>query len=141
MFNLLPLFKGFELTSGNVAAITLGIVALYVIYKVVRKMWKYPVTFIDSQTEAIIKEQKQRNGSKVRLFPAVKDGEKFIGWSYTPDGSKPCEGKSAIVNGATFLYAMWERPIAKKVIAIEDANMYVELAYADEAGRMLTARL
>ena len=137
MFNLLPLFKGFELTSGNVAAITLGIVALYVIYKVVRKMWKYPVTFIDSQTEAIIKEQKQRNGSKVRLFPAVKDGEKFIGWSYTPDGSKPCEGKSAIVNGKTFLYAMWERPIAKKVIAIEDANMYVELAYADEAGRII----
>ena len=137
MFNLLPLFKAFELTSGNVAAITLGIVALYVIYKVVRKMWKYPVVFIDSQTEAIIKEQKQRNGSKVRLFPAVKDGEKFIGWSYTPDGSKPCEGKNAIVNGKTFLYAMWERPIAKKVIAIEDANMYVELAYADEAGKII----
>lgn len=137
MFNLLPLFKAFELTSGNVAAITLGIVALYVIYKVVRKMWKYPVVFIDSQTEAIIKEQKQRNGSKVRLFPAVKDGEKFVGWSYTPDGSKPCEGKNAIVNGKTFLYAMWERPIAKKVIAIEDANMYVELAYADEAGKII----
>ena len=137
MFNPLSLFKAFEWTSGNVAAITLGIVALYVIYKVVRKLWKYPVVFIDSQTEMIIKEKKLRNGSKVRLYPAVKNGEKFVGWSYTPDGSKPCEGKHAIVNGKTFLFAMWERPIAKKVIAIEDANMYVELAYADEAGNII----
>ncbi len=137
MFNPLSLFKAFEWTSGNVAAITLGVVALYVIYKIVRKMWKYPVIFIDSQTEMIIKEKKLRNGSKVRLYPAVKNGEKFVGWSYTPDGSKPCDGKNAIVNGKTVLFAMWERPIAKKVIAIEDANMYVELAYADEAGRII----
>ena len=138
MFNLLPLLMASEfLTSSNMAAISFGVVGIFFVYKIVRKLWKYPVTLIDSQTQTVIKEYSLRKGAKVKLEPAVKNGETFIGWSYAPDGSKPCEGKNLIVEGKTVIYAMWDRPIAKEVIAIEDANMYMELGYADESGNIM----
>ncbi|MBQ9744992.1 MAG: InlB B-repeat-containing protein, partial [Clostridia bacterium] len=137
MFNFLPLLMAFELNSANVAAITLAIVALFFIYKIVRKMWKYPVVFMDSQTNAVIKEKSCKRGTKIKLEPAVKNGETFVGWSYTRDGSKPCTGKHIITEGKTTIYAMWDKPIAKEVISLEDANMYIELAYADEAGNIM----
>ena len=138
MFNLLPLLMASEfLTSSNMAAISFGVVGIFIVYKIVRKLWKYPVTLIDSQTQTVIKEYSLRKGAKVKLEPAVKNGETFIGWSYAPDGSKPCEGKNLIVEGKTVIYAMWDRPIAKEVIAIEDANMYMELGYADESGNIM----
>ena len=137
MFNLTPLFMAFELNSSNVAAITFGIVALYIIGRIIWKMWKFPVSFIDSQTKTVIKEKKYRRGAKVKLEPAVKNGENFIGWSFAADGRNMCEGKHVIVKGKTEIYAMWERPIAREVIAVEDANMYVEFAYADENGDIM----
>ena len=138
MFNLTPLFMAFELTSSNVALVTFGVVALCIIGRIIYKMWKFPVSFIDSQSKTVIKTKSCRRNSKVKLEPAVKEGESFIGWSYAVDGKGGLiEDKSIVIKGKTDIYAMWERPVAREVIAVEDANMYIELGYADESGAIM----
>ena len=136
MFNLLPL-AAIELTSGITAAISLGLVVVYFVVSALLKRRKVDVTFVDSENNQIIGQKKYRCNSKIDLGTAVKPGDVFIGWSYTADGSSPCKEKFVTVKRKTTFYAIWDKPAVKDVIAIEDANMYIEFAYMDENGAEL----
>ena len=112
-----PLMMAFELTSENVAAITIAIaVVIFAIWLFAFKLRKYTVTFIDSETKAVIKEKKIRKNTEVKLEAAVKTGDTFVGWSLTPDGSKLCKEKNALVKKKNMVfYAMWDKPIIREV--------------------------
>ena len=132
MANLLTLLFAVELTSGIMAGISLGAVALYVVIRGVIKARKVTVTYVDSENNAVIGEKKHKRGAKVALDAAVKPGDTFLGWSKTADGSAPITDKFIYPTTKTVLYAIWDKPAVKDVIAIEDANMYAEITYVDE---------
>ena len=138
MVNFIPFLLALELTSGLMAAISLGLVAIYfIIFKVVLKMRKVTVTYIDSENNAVIGEKKVKRGAKVLLDDAVKQGDTFLGWSKTADGSEYVTGKYFNPTAKTVLYAIWDKPNVKDVISNEDANMYVEITYVDENKEVL----
>ena len=132
MVNFIPFLLAIELTSGLMAAISLSLVAIYLIVKGVLKARKVTVTYIDSENNAIIGEKKVKRGAKVLLDDAVKQGDTFLGWSKTADGSEYVTGKYFNPTTKTVLYAIWDKPNVKDVISNEDANMYAEITYVDE---------
>ena len=100
-------------------------------------MRKVTVTYIDSENNAVIGEKKVKRGAKVLLDDAVKQGDTFLGWSKTADGSEYVTGKYFNPTAKTVLYAIWDKPNVKDVISNEDANMYVEITYVDENKEVL----
>ena len=137
MVNFIPFLLAIELTSGLMAAISLSLVAIYLIVKGVLKARKVTVTYIDSENNAIIGEKKVKRGAKVLLDDAVKSGDKFLGWSKTADGTDYVTGKYFNPMTKTVLYAIWDKPNVKDIITNEDANMYAEVTYFDENNEVL----
>ena len=60
MLYLTPLMMAFEWNSSTAAAITIAVVALILGVRFAFKMRRFTVTFIDSETKAIISEKKIR---------------------------------------------------------------------------------
>ena len=138
MVNFIPFLLALELTSGLMAGISLGAVAIYfIIFKVLLKMRKVTVTYIDSENNAIIGEKKCKRGAKELLDDAVKPGDTFLGWSKTVNGTDYLTGKYFYPTSKMVLYAIWDKPNVKDVISNEDANMYAELTYVDENKEVL----
>ena len=77
------------------------------------------ITYVDTEGDVVIHEEKHPLFKKVKLHGSAKSGKKLIGWSKVLGKSKPIDNSVIRLVRSTTLYTIWEDVEANSAVSIE----------------------